>query len=104
MYSLKSVKDLESNIIYMTIVKLFLLKSNCEEMHIYNNDNYINFNENSRNVYYNTMKLATYKFYLKNKIVEKIFVKYIVINNFGEILYFQEYIQPNIYFYLLRLT
>ena len=83
----------------MTIVKLYLLKSKYEQMHIYNNDNYITFNENSRNVYYNIMKLATYKFYLKHKIVENI-----VINNFGEILYFQEYIQPNIYFYLLRLT
>ena len=88
----------------MTTVKLYLLKSKYEQMHIYNNDNYITFNENSRNVYYNIMKLATYKFYSKHKIVEKIFVKYIVINNFGEILYFQEYIQPNIYFYLLRLT
>ena len=83
----------------MTMVKLYLLKSKYEQMYIYNNDNYINFNENSQNIYYDTMKLETYKFYLKHKIVEKTFVKYIVINNFGEILYLQEYIQPNIYFY-----
>ena len=88
----------------MTIVKLYLLKSKYEQIYIYNNDNYTNFNENSQNIYYDTMKLTTYKFYLKHKIVEKTFVKYIVINNFGEILYLQEYIQPNIYFYLLRLT
>ena len=87
----------------MTIVKLYLLKSKYEQIYIYNNDNYTNFNENSQNIYYDTMKLTTYKFYLKHKIVEKIFVKYIVINNMGEILYLQEYIQPMIYFYLLRL-
>ena len=87
----------------MTIVKLYL--SNCDEMYIYNNDNYIKFNENSQNKYYDNMKLLTYKFYLKYKIVEKIFIKYIIINNYGEILYLQEYIQPDIYFYfyLLRL-
>ena len=88
----------------MTIVKLYLLKSEYNQMYIYNNDNYNSFNENSRNIYYDTMKLSTYKFYLKNKIVKKIFVKYIVINNFGEILYLNQYIQPIIYFYLLRLT
>ena len=53
----------------MTIVKLYL--SNCDEMYIYNNDNYIKFNENSQNKYYDNMKLLTYKFYLKYKIVEK---------------------------------
>lgn len=73
----------------MVIVKLYLLKSKYEQMYIYNNDNYINFTENSQNIYYDTMKLETYKFYLKHKILEKIFVKYIVINLFGEILYYK---------------
>ena len=90
-FLLKSVKDLASNIhIY-------------EQMYIYNNDNYIKFNENSQNIYNDNMKLLTYKFYLKHKIVEKKFINYIIINNYGEILYLQEYIQPNTYFHLLRL-
>ena len=47
-FLLKSVKDLASNIhIY-------------EQMYIYNNDNYIKFNENSQNIYNDNMKLLTY--------------------------------------------
>ena len=87
----------------MTIVKLYLSISNYEQMYIYNNDNYIKFNENSQNIYHDNMKLLTYKFYLKHKIVEKKFINYITINIYGEILYLQEYIQPNIYFHSLRL-
>ena len=76
----------------MTIVKLHVLKSDYKQMYIYTNENYIKFNENSQNLYYDNMKLLTYKFYLKYNKVEKIFIKNIVINIYGEISYNKQYI------------
>ena len=76
----------------MTIVKLHVLKSDYKQMYIYTNENYIKFNENSQNLYYDNMKLLTYKFCLKYNKVEKIFIKNIVINIYGEISYNKQYI------------
>ena len=57
---------MESNI-YMTIVKLYLFKSNYKQMYIHTNENYIKFNENPENLYYDIMKI-------KNTLIGKLMI------------------------------
>ena len=76
----------------MTRVKLYLLKSHCENIYIYTNENYIELNENSQNLYNDNMKLIRYKFCLKYKKVAKIFITNFVIDIYGEILFNIQYI------------
>ena len=52
----------------MTIVKLYLLKSNFEQTYIYTNENYIKLNENNEILYYDQMKLLTCNFITNIKI------------------------------------
>ena len=51
----------------MTIVKLYLFKSNYKQMYIHTNENYIKFNENPENLYYDIMKI-------KNTLIGKLMI------------------------------
>ena len=51
----------------MTIVKLYLFKSNYKQMYIHANENYIKFNENPENLYYDIMKI-------KNTLIGKLMI------------------------------
>ena len=51
----------------MTIVKLHVLKSDYKQMYIYTNENYIKFNENPENLYYDIMKI-------KNTLIGKLMI------------------------------